>query len=460
MNIDTFSNRFVWHLAMSAAPSPPKDSYRYQCGFGNHFSSEAVPGTLPLGQNSPQQCPGGLYAEQLSGTAFTVPRRDNQRSWLYRTRPSVCHAPFKKVDNGLVHTDVGNLEVNPNQLRWKPFPVPGLATPTDWVAGLKTLAGAGHPSVKHGLAVHIYTANTDMINKSFYNSDGDFLILPQLGTLDIQTEFGVLLVPPGSMVVIPRGICFSVRLPEGTGRGYVLEVFGSHFKLPDLGPIGANGLANPRDFEAPVAAFEEKEGVKHTKVNKYIGQLWESEQDWSPFNVVAWHGNYYPYRYDLSLFNTVNTVSFDHSDPSIFTVLTAPTTDPGVAMADFVIFPPRWQVAERTFRPPYYHRNCMSEFMGLIFGLYEAKQEGFLPGGASLHSCMTPHGPDTDTFAKASAAELKPMRMANDTLAFMFESSLMMGLTPYATSTNIDDDYWKCWQGLKSNFVAPGSDKK
>eukprot|EP01112_Ceratiomyxa_fruticulosa_P010897 TRINITY_DN2906_c0_g1_i1.p1 TRINITY_DN2906_c0_g1~~TRINITY_DN2906_c0_g1_i1.p1 ORF type:complete len:436 (-),score=59.24 TRINITY_DN2906_c0_g1_i1:296-1603(-) len=430
-----------------------KDPYHYQPGFGNHFSSEAVPGTLPLGQNSPQVCPGGLYAEQLSGTAFTVPRVYNQRSWLYRTRPSVCHSPLKKVDSGLIHPDIGNLQIDPNQLRWKPFPLP--SSPTDWVQGLKTISGAGHPSVRHGIAVHIYAADTDMKNKCFYNSDGDFLIVPQLGTLDVNTEFGKLWVPPGYIVVIPRGICFSVNLPSGASRGYVLEVFGSHFKIPDLGPIGANGLANPRDFEAPVAAFEERSGIEYTKVNKYIGQIWEAKQDWSPFNVVSWHGNYYPYRYNLALFNAVNSVSFDHPDPSIFTVLTAPSNEPGVAVADFVIFPPRWQVSEHTFRPPYYHRNCMSEFMGLVFGIYEAKQEGFLPGGASLHSCMTPHGPDTETFEKASKAELAPVKMKNDTLAFMFESSLLMGLTPYAASTNIDDDYWKCWSGLKSNFVPP-----
>jgi len=368
---------------------------------------------------------------------------------LYRIRPSVAHIPFKKIDNGGLDTEsVCNQVVDPNQLRWKPFGLP--TQETDFVQGLRTIAHAGHSTVKHGIAIHIYTANASMQNKSFYNSDGDFLIVPQQGALDIQTEFGFLYVPPGQIVVIPRGICFSVGLTEPS-RGYILEVFGAHFKIPDLGPIGANGLANPRDFLTPVAAYDDIE--RHfVKITKYQGQLFEAHQNFSSFNVVAWHGNYAPYKYDLALFNTINSVSYDHIDPSIFTVLTAPTTDPGVAAADFVIFPPRWAVAEHTFRPPYFHRNCMSEFMGLIFGVYEAKQEGFLPGGASLHSCMTPHGPDTETFAKASNAELKPHRVADGTLAFMFESSLLLKVTTWAHETNLDDKYYTCWQGLQSNF--------
>lgn len=422
------------------------DKYSYMPGFGNQFTSEAVPGALPAGQNTPQKCPYDLYAEQLSGTAFTVPRANNQRSWLYRIRPSVAHIPFKKIDNGGL--DTKSEVVDPNQLRWRPFEIP--TESTDFVQGLRTIAHAGHPTVKHGIAVHIYTANTSMKDKAFYNSDGDFLLVPQQGALDIQTEFGFLFVPPGQIAVIPRGICFSIALTEAS-RGYILEVFGAHFKIPDLGPIGANGLANPRDFLHPVAAYDDKER-DFSKITKYQGQLFEAKQNFSPFNVVAWHGNYVPYKYDLALFNTINSVSYDHIDPSIFTVLTAPTTDPGTAAADFVIFPPRWAVAEHTFRPPYFHRNCMSEFMGLIFGMYEAKKEGFVPGGASLHSCMTPHGPDTDTFGKASNAELKPQRVADGTLAFMFESSLLLRVTEWAHSHNIDDKYYECWQGLKSNF--------
>ncbi|KAF2073932.1 hypothetical protein CYY_004756 [Polysphondylium violaceum] len=424
--------------------------YQYQSGFGNEFESEAIKGALPKGQNTPQVCPLNLYAEQLSGNAFTVPRAQQQRSWLYRIRPSVCHTPYKESTTPTLLADLNKLSVNPNQLRWKPFPIQD--KPHDFVDGLITIAGAGHASVRHGVAIHIYTANIDMKNKCFYNSDGDFLIVPQQGTLDIQTEFGFLEVKQGEICVIQRGITFSINVPDGPSRGYICEVFGSHFRLPDLGPIGANGLANPRDFLHPVAAFEEKQGQTFTRVNKFLGKLFVGHQDHSPFNVVAWMGNYSPYKYDLSLFCAVNSVTFDHLDPSIFTVLTAPTNEPGVAAADFVIFPPRWLVQEHTFRPPYFHRNCMSEFMGLIKGHYEAKKEGFLPGGGSLHSCMTPHGPDTDTFEAGTKADLKPMKIPDIALAFMFETSLILGISDYARDNFIDDDYWKCWSGLSSKI--------
>ncbi|EFA82917.1 homogentisate 1,2-dioxygenase [Heterostelium album PN500] len=422
--------------------------YQYQSGFGNSFESEAVKGSLPYGQNTPQRVANGLYAEQLSGNAFTVPRAQQQRSWLYRIRPGVCHTPLVPFEKPTLLDSACSI-VNPNQLRWKPFPIP--EKKHDFVEGLITIAGAGHASVRHGIAIHIYTANENMVNKSFYNSDGDFLIVPQQGTLDIQTEFGFLEVHSGEICVIQRGVTFSVNVPDGPSRGYICEVFGAHFRLPDLGPIGSNGLANPRDFLSPVAAFEDVQ-VQHVKINKFLGKLFTATQDHSPFNVVAWHGNYCPYKYDLNLFCAVNSVTFDHLDPSIFTVLTAPTNEPGVAAADFVIFPPRWLVQENTFRPPYYHRNCMSEFMGLIRGVYEAKKEGFLPGGGSLHSCMTPHGPDADTFNGAIGAELKPTKIPDVALAFMFESSLILGISDYANKNFIDDDYWKCWQNIANNF--------
>ncbi|GAM20578.1 hypothetical protein SAMD00019534_037530 [Acytostelium subglobosum LB1] len=424
--------------------------YQYQSGFGNTFESEAIKGSLPYGQNTPQNCPYGLYAEQLSGNAFTVPRATQQRSWLYRIRPSVVHTPLVPFTQPTLMTSNYDT-INPNQLRWKPFPI--AEKEHDFIDGMITIAGAGHPSVRHGIAVHIYTATKSMGDKSFYNSDGDFLIVPQQGTLDIQTEFGFLEVHSGEICVIQRGIVFSVNV-SGPSRGYILEIFGSHFRLPDLGPIGANGLANPRDFLSPVAAFEERE-CNHVKINKFGGKLFTSTQTNSPYNVVAWHGNYCPYKYDLNLFCAVNSVTFDHMDPSIFTVLTAPTNEPGVAAADFVIFPPRWMVQENTFRPPYYHRNCMSEFMGLIRGVYEAKKEGFLPGGGSLHSFMTPHGPDADTFNAAIKSEQKPTKIPDVALAFMFESSLILGISEYANKNYIDDDYWKCWQQCNSHFQPP-----
>ncbi|CAH1400771.1 unnamed protein product [Nezara viridula] len=409
-----------------------------------------TPGSLPRGQNNPQRCPYGLYAEQLSGTAFTAPRGENQKSWLYRIRPSVIHGIFKKVDQNRITINWNERPPNPNQIRWRPFPLP--STNVDFVEGIYTVCGAGDPRLRVGLAIHIYLANTSMKNKAFYNSDGDFLIVPQLGTLDIKTEFGRLIVEPNEICVIPQGIKFSVDL-NGASRGYILEVFGSHFSLPELGPIGANGLAYAKHFEYPTARYEEIE-EKYMIFTKYQGSLFAALQSHSPFDVVAWQGNYAPYKYNLERFMTINTVSYDHCDPSIFTVLTCQSQKPGTALADFVIFPPRWAVAEHTFRPPYYHRNCMSEFMGLIQGGYEAKEDGFLPGGASLHSIMTPHGPDSVCFDSASSADLKPTKIAIGDMAFMFESCMGLSLTEWGevSCSAIDEDYNKCWQDLKKNF--------
>ncbi|KAJ2945522.1 hypothetical protein O0L34_g339 [Tuta absoluta] len=394
---------------------------KYLSGFGSEFSSEDPrrPGALPEGQNSPQRCPYGLYAEQLSGSAFTAPRRDNKRSWLYRIRPSVVHTPFKKYNDAKYLTHKWDeQEPDPNQSRWLPFDIPPPSKSVDFVAGLHTVAGAGDPRSRHGIAIHVYLCNASMDNSAFYSSDGDLLIVPQQGKLKITTEFGIMEVAPNEIAVVQLGMRFAVDV-EGPTRGYILEVFDGHYKLPDLGPIGANGLANPRDFLTPVAKYHDEEIPGFKIINKYQGALFVAEQNHSPFDVVAWHGNYVPYKYDLSKFMVINSVSFDHCDPSIFTVLTCPSTKPGVAIADFVIFPPRWSVQENTFRPPYYHRNCMSEFMGLILGSYEAKESGFLPGGASLHSMMTPHGPDDQCFKGASHAKLEPQKIAVGTQVCM-----------------------------------------
>eukprot|EP01120_Amphizonella_sp_Union-15-10_P016204 TRINITY_DN8469_c0_g1_i1.p1 TRINITY_DN8469_c0_g1~~TRINITY_DN8469_c0_g1_i1.p1 ORF type:complete len:465 (-),score=84.35 TRINITY_DN8469_c0_g1_i1:69-1415(-) len=423
--------------------------YKYLSGFGNHFETEALPDTLPKNQNTPQICPRGLYAEQLSGTSFTTPRHLNQRSWLYRILPSASHPPYKPLaSNGLVTNNFSRSKIDPNQRRWKPLPIP--EKPTDFVSGLVTYCGTGDPGLKVGVAIYLYAANEDMKNKAFFSADGDFLIVPELGTLDIQTEFGFLEVHPGEIAVIPRGILFSVKLPDGKGRGYITEIFEGHFRIPELGPIGANGLANPRDFLSPVAAYEDL-STPYTVINKFQGSLFETVKDHSPFNVVAWHGNYAPYKYDLASFCVVNTVSFDHLDPSIFTVLTCPTNTPGTACLDFVIFPARWSVADHTFRLPYYHRNTMSEFMGLIYGVYEAKRVGFSPGGATLHSCMMPHGPEFSAFDKGSKEELKPVYISG-TLAFMFESSYVFYLTDFARENLVDDQYSKVWEGFQKNF--------
>ncbi|EDW63421.1 homogentisate 1,2-dioxygenase [Drosophila virilis] len=431
--------------------------YKYLTGFGGHFSSEdeRCPNSLPVAQNSPQQCPYGLYAEQLSGSAFTAPRSENVRTWLYRKLPSAVHKPFQPFSGAkYLSNNWGEQPPNPNQMRWKPFDIPARDQKSlTFVEGLHTVCGAGDIRARHGLAIHIYLCNVSMDDSAFYNSDGDFLIVPQEGILDITTELGRMTVAPNEICVIPQGIRFAVRV-KSPSRGYILEVFDGHFCLPDLGPIGANGLANPRDFETPVAWFDNTDFKEFRVISKYQGSLFEAEQEHTVFDVVAWHGNYVPYKYDLSKFMVINSVSFDHCDPSIFTVLTCPSLRPGTAIADFVIFPPRWSVQEHTFRPPYYHRNCMSEFMGLILGRYEAKEEGFAAGGATLHSMMTPHGPDAKCFDGASNAELKPERIAEGTQAFMFESSLSLAVTKWGVETcqKLDAQYYECWQALKNNF--------
>ncbi|MBY0358036.1 MAG: homogentisate 1,2-dioxygenase [Candidatus Obscuribacterales bacterium] len=426
------------------------EELKYLSGFGNNFQSEAVPGALPQGQNSPQQAPLGLYAEQLSGTAFTVSRPHNLRSWLYRIRPSVMHGEFKPLDSKFIYSrPFDESFCSPNQLRWNPVPLP--KQPTDFVDGLITFAGNGGYASIRGSAVHIYAANQSMSDRYFYNADGDFLIVPEQGRLRLNTEFGVIEITPGEIAVIPRGVKYQVSLPDGTARGYICENYGQPFRLPDLGPIGANGLANPRDFLTPEACYEKKEG-NFQLTAKFQGRMWNAALSHSPLDVVAWHGNYVPYKYDLSRFNVINSVSFDHPDPSIFTVLSSPSEIAGTANVDFVIFPPRWLVAEKTFRPPYYHRNCMSEYMGLITGVYDAKEEGFVPGGGSLHNQMSAHGPDANTYTKASTAELKPVYL-DHTLAFMFESSLVYVPTKFAATSDLrQKDYLDCWKDLPVSY--------
>ncbi len=422
----------------------------YQSGFGNEFATEAAAGALPAGQNSPQRHPLGLYAEQFSGSAFTAPRHLNRRTWVYRIRPSVTHRPFEEFPSRLIRSGpFDEVPATPNQLRWDPLSIP--EEPTDFVEGIVTMGGSGDPSLQTGCGIHMYAANRSMSRRFFYNADGELLVVPQSGDLEIATELGILFVSPGEIAVLPRGLKFRVGLPGQAARGYICENYGAPFRLPDLGPIGANGLANARDFLAPVAAFEDREGDFEI-IAKFQGRLWKAAIDHSPLDVVGWHGNYVPYKYDLSRFNCINSVSFDHPDPSIYSVLSAPTAWPGTSNVDFVIFPPRWIVAEHTFRPPWFHRNAMNEFMGLIFGAYDAKAEGFVPGGASLHNCMSGHGPDTESYERATQAELKPQYLDN-TLAFMFETQLVVRPTRFAMDTKIrQHEYFECWQGLKKHF--------
>ncbi|WP_165988784.1 homogentisate 1,2-dioxygenase [Streptomyces sp. YIM 98790] len=424
----------------------------YSPGFGNEHSSEAVPGALPVGRNSPQRAPLGLYAEQLSGTAFTQPRAANRRSWLYRMRPSAAHPRFTRTGNGgLRGTPFDETVPDPNRLRWDPLPDP--SPDTDFVSGLWTLGGNGDARQRTGIAIHLYRAGASMTDRVFSDSDGELLIVPERGTLLLQTEFGPLRAAPGHIALIPRGVRFRVELPEGGPvRGYVCENYGAPFDLPELGPIGANGLASPRDFLAPTAAYDENPDRPVEVINKFCGNLWAAVYDHSPLDVVAWHGSHVPYLYDLRRFNVLGTISYDHPDPSLFTVLTSGTDTPGLANADFVVFAPRWLVGEDTFRPPYFHRNVMSEYMGLIEGAYDAKAEGFLPGGGSLHNMMSAHGPDRETFDRASAAELRPQK-TEDGLAFMFETRWPVTLTAQALAAgHLQQGYDDVWQGLERNF--------
>ena len=435
-----------------------KVDFTYMSGFGNDFETEALPGALPVGRNSPQKCNYGVYAEQLSGSAFTAPRGRNMRSWLYRIRPSVRHqGHYQAVDlpywkSAPCH---GAHELAPAQYRWDPVEIP--SEPLTFVYGMRTMTTAGDVNVQNGMAAHVYVANRDMANDFFSTSDSELLIVPQEGCLRLATEMGNIDVRPSEVAVIPRGVVFRVSLPEGRSRGFVCENYGARFTLPERGPIGANCLANGRDFKTPVAAFEDRED-RSTLTLKWCGRFYRTDLEASPLDVVAWHGNYAPYKYDLTAFSPVGAISFDHPDPSIFTVLTAPSDVPGTANVDFVIFPERWLVGENTFRPPWYHRNIMSEFMGNIAGVYDAKPQGFIPGGMSLHNCMLPHGPDAEAFEAASNADLKPAKLEN-TLSFMFETRLPQHLTSFAAiEAPLQSNYSACWSSLKKHFDGtPGT---
>jgi len=416
------------------------DTAGYMSGFGNAFATEALAGALPIGHNSPQKCAYGLYAEQLSGSAFTAPRASNHRSWLYRIRPTVAHwGHFRRAELPLWRSaPCTEVELPPAPLRWDPLPLP--ATPLSFVEGVRTIVTTGDTGAKIGMAAHIYLVTRSASDEYFYNADAEMLFVPQLGALRLTTELGAIDIAAGEIAVIPRGVKLRVELPEGPARGYLCENYGNPLALPERGPIGANCLANSRDFLTPVAAFEDSE-VPSRLVVKWGGTLWETELDHSPLDVVAWHGNYAPYKYDLRRFSPVGPVLFDHADPSIFTVLTSASDAPGTANVDFVIFPDRWSVAENTFRPPWYHMNVMSEFMGLIYGHYEAKPTGFEPGGFTLHNMMLPHGPDREAFDAASSTELTPQRLEG-TLSFMFETRLPQRVTPFAANlTQLQSHY-------------------
>lgn len=465
-NIDTATATDNVVVPLSQARTQSIASTGYMSGFGNEFATEAIPGTLPVGQNSPQKVAHGLYAEQLSGTAFTAPRAENRRSWLYRIRPAAMHGAFSLYEQPRLHNDFDSGPVSPDQLRWDPLPMPdeplddaqeelGRApgAHVDFIDGLFTMAGNGGAAAQCGVGIHVYAANRSMDGRFFYNADAEMLIVPQQGRLHIATEMGVLEVEPQEIAVIPRGVRFQVELPEGAARGYVCENFGALSRLPDLGPIGSNGLANPRDFLYPEAAFEDVDG-EFELIGKFQGHLWRADIGHSPLDVVGWHGNYAPCKYDLRRFNAIGSISFDHPDPSIFLVLHSPSDTPGTSNLDFAIFPPRWLVAQHTFRPPWFHRNIASEFMGLIHGAYDAKAEGFVPGGSSLHNSMSGHGPDAATFEKASQADLGVPDQVRDTMAFMFETRAVIRPTLQALEAgHRQRDYQDCWAGLGKHFA-------
>jgi homogentisate 1,2-dioxygenase len=435
-------SRVEGSMLTSHVPKP----LHYQSGFGNEFCSEALPDALPVGQNSPQRPPLGLYAELFSGTAFTVPRSESRRTWLYRIKPSASHCRYERLNLQISGQEQG--AITPNRLRWHPQPIPTAST--DFIEGLAAFASTAPADQASGVSIYLYAANASM-ERAFFSADGEWLVVAQQGRLRFVTELGVLDVEPQEIAVLPRGLKFSVQLLDQNARGYICENHGASLRLPELGPIGSNGLANPRDFQVPVAHFEESDQPVPL-VQKFLGELWVAQLDHSPFDVVAWHGNNVPYKYDLRRFNTIGTLSFDHPDPSIFTVLTAPGAIAGQANVDFVIFPPRWMVAENTFRPPWFHRNLMNECMGLIEGAYDAKAEGFLPGGVSLHNCMSAHGPDNVTAQKAIAADLAPHKI-DQTMAFMFETASVLRPSRHALqSPQLQGDYDECWAGMAKMF--------
>jgi homogentisate 1,2-dioxygenase len=421
----------------------------YQSGLMNLFETEARLGALPPTQNSPQKAPLGLYAEHLSGSAFTAPRALNLRSWTYRIRPTSQHEPFDRVEQPNWKTAPLPEPASPNQHRWNPLTPP--TKPTSFFEGVTTMVANGSAGDQKGLGCHLYFCNSSQKTQILTNSDAEMIVLPEKGGLLLETELGSLEVLEGELACIPRGLRFRATPLSKSSRGYLVENYGAPFRLPELGPIGINGLANPHHFKTPVAWFEDLD-AEFEIINKFSGQFWRCTQSHSPLDVVAWRGNYAPYKYDLRLFNTIGSISYDHPDPSIFTVLTSPSEVPGTANCDFVIFPPRWLVAENTFRPPWFHRNVMSEWMGLLFGAYDAKETGFVPGGSSLHNCLSGHGPDLEAFEKASNAMLAPKKL-DETMAFMFESRYPFQCSKFAMQGGLlQTDYHRCWQGLKKHF--------
>ncbi|KIM93627.1 hypothetical protein OIDMADRAFT_61273 [Oidiodendron maius Zn] len=459
---------FHWTDARSNVVTRPEDPYKYLQGFGNEHQSEFIPGALPIGQNSPQLCPYGLYAEQITGTSFAASRSASMRNFLYRRRPACVRGKFTKIDNNptletsFLHP-TEKVHAIPSQVSWSAFKIPDQDSgPVDFTRGIHTLGGSGQPNIREGLAYHIFAINSNMHNKAFVNMDGDFLIVAQEGHLDISTEFGHLYLQPSEICVIQQGLRFKLDIVNQYSlkgaRGYIIETWGTKWELPELGPLGGYGLANARDFLFPCADIDTSSTGWWSIVSKQGGEYFQTNQDHSPFDVVAWHGNYIPYKYDLSKFVYHNTVSVDHTDPSINTVLTAKSRDMHAPLCDFLIFGPRWDVAENTFRPPYFHRNCSSEFLARIYGPENAggRSEVFSPGGASYEAGFTPHGNADERTVGAMYAEMRAMRVGQNQLTFMLESCRSLLFTKWALQDSgvlvTDDIPESMWDSLPDRF--------
>jgi homogentisate 1,2-dioxygenase len=413
-----------------------EDPYSYQVGFGNRFATEAVPGALPTGgRNLPQRCEYDLYSEQLNATSFISSRQTMQHLWFYRIRPAVAHKPLRAfaMKHDMVAAFVGHnkdVKFTPFTFEWGPLEQPSETEPVNFYQGIRTIAGHGDPTSKEGLAVHQYAASVSMGSEAFVNHDGDFLIIPVQGRLDIQTELGRMMVRPGEFCVIQAGLRFKVVLPDGPVHGYVQEIFGSHYELPDLGPIGSNGLALPRDFEIPVASFD-MDSSEWEVVLKLAGELYHYKQNHTPFDVVAWHGNYAPYKYDITKILALSS-SKDQLDPSAYCILTAKSKIPGVSLSDFCAFTPKWVNSLDSFRPPYYHRTVASEMMGMVYGTYAGSSKTLSPGALTCDNSYVAHGESYQAWKKATSAVLEPQYQGEASLSFMFHMSSHVGVTKFA----------------------------
>lgn len=403
-------------------------------------SSEAVSGAVPAVNNSPQKPPLGLRTERISGGSFVAPRELSYQTWLYRLRASIAHSDWARLrvsgaDEGYgPPSPVRPANVTPNSRLWGGFPAP--AAGSHWANGQQLLGRNGDPQAKEGMALWVFSVTASMPpRQAFASLDGEALVIPQSGALDIQTELGRLVVRQNEIAVIPRNVRYRVCLPEGKPcRGYVCELYQGHFRLPDLGVIGSTGLANVRDFQVPKAFVDATvhshlgttqapgpgapTGVDDGEwsiVARLVGNLWHCTQAHTPFDVVGWHGTCYPFKYDLARFCALGNLVFDEHDPSLFVVLTARHhgAEPTTAVVDFAVIPPRWMAARDTNWLPYFHRNTMQEFFGPIVALQDGahplnatgETNRFAPFGAGLNGCMSTHGPSERDFQAARARD-------------------------------------------------------